>query len=1171
MEWLDLSVKIDVDDQATPEIESIGKSIKNGIGMSIGGRIVGAVEAGADALVGFAQESVSVGMEFDTAMSQVAATGGKTMDELLDTVVSTSTSYGDFNGNLRDFARYMGKQTSFSAREAAEGLNYMALAGYDAQTSVDMLPSVLTLAAAGALELGDASDMLTDVQSALGLSLEETYTLVDQMAAASANSNTSVGQLGAALLTVGGTAKQMSGGTLEAATALGILANNGIKGSEGGTALRNILLSTIPKSDAAAEAFDLLGLSFYNAEGEMRPLNESFGDLALALDGYTAQGQVELLSAMFNKVDLKSVSALLANCAEGVDAVNLAVSAVVAQQDDELGYYQRVAEALNNNGHEWYDLGEVIYNTLDENGNVTEETRQALLDLGVSSEDVEVIMAGLAGTVLNGASGWQQLEGNIAGAWYTTQSLANELANNGLPSMEQMQTNMDGLGITADEFSTALQYCNGDAGAFAEALLASANEGTTLDDVIATMGGNLEGVQTAFDNTTAAAQLMADTQLDNLSGDITIMQSALSDLQIEISDIVAPALRDMAQIGTDALMGITALIAGDESSAQQAFSSLSEKVGSVWASITTGISEALPEIETFLTELPGNAGIWIGDVTRTLVEKGGELIGGMLSGLAGDGGESPIAQFFADLPGNVVTFIGDVTQTLYQAGRDFISGLLTGSTETTDADLATEIGNLPDKVFGFLGDTTLTLWDKGVEIVTGFYAGFSDILNGDIKTELGGFLAKVGEFIGSAATSLVNTGIDFITGFLTGSRDETEGNGKSFFESVFNVLKGWMTTGIDVLTFLGSLGNDLIGGFMDGITGGKWDDIKGWIEDVPNKIVEFVGDLTNTLLDTGKNVIGGLLDGIKYMFDGTNPNSVQKWFTNLPGKISSWLEETDPIGWLVSVGENVINGFIEGVNNFDLRQMIIDTFGPLGEAACDILGIQSPSTVFASIGDFVMQGFENGIDGGEEAVDSTLAGIANGLPENFADAYWTMHDMGAGLAESFRVGMNNQFWDSVIPMVQAMPDMIATYFGDGTYTLWYAAQNMMVGFGNSLISTFNSYVAPTLSSITRAIPSYKGPLETDKHLLEDNGEAIMYGLLNGIREGSRDVYDELSNITSNIRGTNTDVPGGAPTVIMADAFRGANISFRNREDMYEFSEMLADHIARQNMGRYQIA
>lgn len=291
---------------------------------------IGAV-AGATAAVGaMGASAVNAGMEFDSSMSQVAATMGKTMDEL----EKETGRVGDFEGNLRDYAQYMGSTTAFSASQAADALNYMALAGYDTQKSMEMLPGVLNLAAAGGMELAQASDMVTDTQSALGLSTEETEKLIDKMAKTASKSNTSVSQLGDALLTVGGTGKMVKGGTTELSTALGILADNGVKGAEGGTALRNILLSLSAPTDKAAKKMKELGLEAFDSEGNLRPLNETFEDLNGILGKMTQQEQTEVLNDLFNKVDLKSVNALLANSGERFTDLSAAIDEAQGAAED---------------------------------------------------------------------------------------------------------------------------------------------------------------------------------------------------------------------------------------------------------------------------------------------------------------------------------------------------------------------------------------------------------------------------------------------------------------------------------------------------------------------------------------------------------------------------------------------------------------------------------------------------------------------------------------------------------------------------------------------------------------------------------------------------------------------------------------------------------------------
>ena len=255
------------------------------------------------AIVGAGAVMTKTGATFESAMSQVAATMGKSKSEIKD---------------LEKTAIEMGSKTSFSATQAAEGLNYLALAGYTSEQQIAALPKVLNLAAAGNMELADASDMLTDAMSSLGLASSDSKELmnnmnvmVDQMAKTASKSNTSVAQLGEGILTVGGTAKQLAGGTTELNTVLGLLADNGIKASEGGTHLRNILLAMQPTTDAAANAFEKLGLKTYDAQGNLRPLEDIFYDLKTAMSSMTEEEKQAIETAIFNKTDLLAVNALL--------------------------------------------------------------------------------------------------------------------------------------------------------------------------------------------------------------------------------------------------------------------------------------------------------------------------------------------------------------------------------------------------------------------------------------------------------------------------------------------------------------------------------------------------------------------------------------------------------------------------------------------------------------------------------------------------------------------------------------------------------------------------------------------------------------------------------------------------------------------------------------------
>lgn len=290
----DLYAKIGAD---TSGFDSAISGIKGAMS-GLAGFVGDAAKKAAGAIASFGKSAIQTGMSFDASMAQVAATLGKSVDEVQD---------------LRDFAKQMGESTRYSAMEAAQGLNYMALAGYDAEKSMKMLPEVMKLASAGGMQLGYASDVITDAQSALGLSIEQTSTLINQMAKTASSSNTNVSQLGEAILQIGGTAKDMKGGTLELTTVLGVLANNGMKGAEGGTHLRNMLNSLTKPTKDARKFMEEYNISLFDAQGNMRGLNEVFVDLNKVLGRMTQQDRKKVLTDLFNARDLKAAEALLAS------------------------------------------------------------------------------------------------------------------------------------------------------------------------------------------------------------------------------------------------------------------------------------------------------------------------------------------------------------------------------------------------------------------------------------------------------------------------------------------------------------------------------------------------------------------------------------------------------------------------------------------------------------------------------------------------------------------------------------------------------------------------------------------------------------------------------------------------------------------------------------------
>ena len=297
--------------------------------VAAGNLISDLTKTAATKLAGLAKSSVSVGMNFDASMSQVAATMGTTVDQI---------------DNLTKVAKEMGSTTKFTATQAADALNYLALAGYDADKAAEVLPSVLNLAAAGDMDLAYASDLVTDAMASLNIEANKQNVddFGNKLAMAASKANANVSQLGEAILTVGGTAANLKGGTTELTTALGLLANVGIKGAEGGTHLRNIILSLQSPTDEAAKKMQKLGLQVYDSQGKMRGLNDILSDLNSAMNGMTQGQKDSIINQLFNKTDLAAVNGLLA--AQGDQWNTLA-----AQIDNADGAMGQMAETQIDN------------------------------------------------------------------------------------------------------------------------------------------------------------------------------------------------------------------------------------------------------------------------------------------------------------------------------------------------------------------------------------------------------------------------------------------------------------------------------------------------------------------------------------------------------------------------------------------------------------------------------------------------------------------------------------------------------------------------------------------------------------------------------------------------------------------------------------------------------
>ena len=278
----------------------------------------------------FVTDAVEVYSEFEQSMANTAATANATRAEY---------------EQLEAAAREMGKATTKTAAEASDALGYMMLAGWDVNEAISGLEPVLRLSEATQMDLARCSDLVTDSMSALGLSVDDLYGYLDICTMANNKANTSAEALMEAFIGCGGTARTAGANLNDTATALGILANNGTKGAEAGTALNSMLVRMTSK-DVAINAMKKLGVAVFDDAGEFRGLQVVLSETQKALSNLTAEEQASYMSKIAGTNYYTEMSYLLDAVSKKADGTATAWDSLSASLDDSDGALMNMANTV---------------------------------------------------------------------------------------------------------------------------------------------------------------------------------------------------------------------------------------------------------------------------------------------------------------------------------------------------------------------------------------------------------------------------------------------------------------------------------------------------------------------------------------------------------------------------------------------------------------------------------------------------------------------------------------------------------------------------------------------------------------------------------------------------------------------------------------------------------
>jgi TP901 family phage tail tape measure protein len=288
----------------------------------------------ASSLANIARDVVQTGEQFSASMSEVGAISGATAEELSE---------------LEQTARLYGSTTKFSATEAADALKYMALAGWNSQQAIAGLPAVLDLAAASGMDLGRASDIVTDYITAFGLAAEDSARFVDIMSYAMSHSNTTTEMLGEAYKNCAATAKSMGFSVEETTSALMTMANAGVKGGEAGTTLNTLMTRLATNTKGCADELSKYGVEIYDSQGKMHSLSEIMSGLISAFQSLNQQQQANLSKMIAGTNQYSGFQTLMQGMSESAKAAGMSFEDYTAALKECDGASSDMAKTMSNN------------------------------------------------------------------------------------------------------------------------------------------------------------------------------------------------------------------------------------------------------------------------------------------------------------------------------------------------------------------------------------------------------------------------------------------------------------------------------------------------------------------------------------------------------------------------------------------------------------------------------------------------------------------------------------------------------------------------------------------------------------------------------------------------------------------------------------------------------
>lgn len=903
-------------------------------------------------VLGLGTAAVKVTSDFESAMSKVSAISGATG--------------GDLDA-LNKKAQEMGAKTKFSATESAEAFTYMAMAGWKTEDMLSGIDGIMSLAAADGLDLATTSDIVTDALTAFGLSASDSGHFADVLAKASSNANTNVSMLGESFKYAAPVAGALGYSAEDTAIALGLMANAGIKGSQGGTALRGSLTRLIKPTDDAAALMEQYGLSMTNADGSMKSLGEVMNMLRDKLGGLTEAEQAQVAAQIFGQEAMSGMLAIInasdSDYAKLTDAIYDADGAAQQMADTMLdnlsGQLTLLKSALEGLA---IQFGEILMPYIKQFVTWLQNLTQKLQELTPEQKEQIVKWAAVAAAIGPVLMVLGKLTSSVGSIITTFGKIPGAIAK-AKSAFTAVSAAIGGISAPVVAVVAVIGVL----------IAAFANLWKTNEEFRNKMTAIWDGIKSKFES---FAQGIVD-RLNALGFDFENFGEVVKAIWDGFCSLLAPIFEGVFNqvsviLGSvlDALTGIFDVFIGIfTGNWDQAWQGVKEIFGAVWDLIKgtfeswtiafKGIADTvLGWFGTTWDETWINIKQFFVDIWNGITSFFSNVISSIK--MAVSNFITTIINFFAQLPTNIANFITNA----YNSVVTWVSNMVAKAREMGQNFLNAVVSfftNLPYKVGYFIGNTltNIVIWvgnmvAKAREMGTNFINNVVSFF-----TQLPG---KVLQFITSAfnnvqtwATNMANKAREMGTNFINNVVSfftQLPGKVLQFITSAFNNVQTWATNMANKAREMGTNFINNVVSFMQQLPG----KIKQYLDSAINNLKTWVTQMGQK----GKEAVQSLIDNVKSAASG------------IADKVKS-------------IGSDIVSGVWNGIKaaKDTFVSNVKSFFSGIVDGVKDALGIGSPSKVFRDeIGKWlppgVVQGFEAAMPSAMKAIQKDLnKGINN--------------------------------------------------------------------------------------------------------------------------------------------------------------------------------------------------